>query len=99
MAEATHESTIGTDHRRNLVRLLRAAYPHSTFPDGPYERTADAVVERVAGDVYGRLGLIAGLESLDARSGGSFVDLDDEAAYQVLVDIETAPFFQLIRSV
>ena len=81
------------------MRLLRAAYPHSTFPDGPYERTADAVVERVAGDVYGRLGLIAGLESLDARSGGSFVDLDDEAAYQVLVDIETAPFFQLIRSV
>jgi hypothetical protein len=99
MPEATHESTIGSEHRRTLVRLLRASYPHSDFPDGPYERTADAVAERVASDVYGRVGLIAGLESLNAKAGGSFVDLDDDAAYQLLVEIEDVPFFALIRSV
>ena len=27
--------------QRTLLRLLRVAYPHPSFPDGPYERTAD----------------------------------------------------------
>src|SRR3954453_10615751 len=34
----------GSDRaRRVLVRLLRVAYPHERFPDGPYERTAAAI--------------------------------------------------------
>ena len=33
-----------------LLRLLRVAYPHDRFPDGPYDRTADAVVAATADD-------------------------------------------------
>ena len=35
-----------------LVRLIRVAYPHPTFPDGPYERTARAVRDADSGDLH-----------------------------------------------
>ncbi len=95
---------IGPDARRTLIRLLRVAYPHSTFPDGPYERTADAVIAKVDGSPFQALALAHGLESLDgaASSRGdkaTFVDLDDATGYTLLREIENAGFFQLIRSV
>jgi hypothetical protein len=84
--------------RRTLIRLLRVAYPHAAFPDGPYERTADAVLEKVSGSVFQALSLHHGLASLDGP-GGNFVDLDDAAAYALLRRAEHADFFELIRSV
>jgi len=105
MADATVSPTaISPQARRALVRLLRVAYPHSTFPDGPYERTADAVIGKVDGSLFQALALAHGLESLDGAasasgSGHSFVDLDDDAAYTLLRGIEGADFFKLIRSV
>ena len=93
-------ATISPEARRTLVRLLRVAYPHASFPDGPYERTADAVIAKVDGSVFQALSLVNGLSSLDgAADGGSFVDLDDAAAYQLLRRSEGADFFKLIRSV
>jgi hypothetical protein len=87
--------------RTTLIRLLRVAYPHESFPDGPYERTADAVLGRVDGSVFQTLSLAHGLASLDgaAAGGKNFVDLDDAAAYALLRQVETAEFFKLIRSV
>lgn len=35
-------SLLSVHDRSTLVRLLRVAYPHTTFPGGLYERTADA---------------------------------------------------------
>lgn len=84
--------------RRTLIRLLRVAYPHASFPDGPYERTADAVLEKVSGSVFQALSLQHGLASLDGADG-TFVDLDDAAAYALLRQAEHADFFTLIRSV
>ena len=97
-------SSVDTDGRRNLVRLLRAAYPHPRFPDGPYERTADAVISQAAGSLWHRLALTEGLASLDARAAsgsgrGRFADLDDAAALSVLREIEDANFFVFIRAV
>jgi hypothetical protein len=97
-------SSVDTDGRRNLVRLLRAAYPHPRFPDGPYERTADTVLSQAGDSFWHRLVLTQGLASLDARAAaggaqGRFADLDDEAALTVLRGIENAQFFVSIRSV
>jgi hypothetical protein len=97
-------SSVDTDGRRNLVRLLRAAYPHSRFPDGPYERTADTVLSQAGDSLWRRLILTEGLATLDTRAGtgsapGRFADLDDEAALAVLREIENAEFFGFIRSV
>ena len=90
---------IGPDSRRNLVRLLRAAYPHPRFPDGPYERTADAVIAQCQDSLWHRLVLTEGLATLDARAGGSFVGLDDQAALAMLRTMQDADFFRFVRSV
>lgn len=93
-------AAISAGARRTLIRLLRVAYPHSSFPDGPYERTADAVIDKVDGSVFHALALGHGLASLDgAAAGGSFLELDDAAAYALLRQVEHADFFRLIRSV
>lgn len=101
MPDATTPLDAGS--RRNLVHLLRAAYPHPRFPDGPYERTADAVLTLAEDDLWHRLQLAEGLASLDARAAGlqrgSFVELDHAAALAVLHEIEGAPFFVFIRTV
>ena len=91
---------ISPEARQTLIRLLRVAYPHPSFPDGPYQRTADAVVDKVGASVFQAVSLTHGLDSLDAAAdGGSFVDLDDAAAYALLREAESADFFKLIRSV
>jgi hypothetical protein len=95
--------SIDAASRRNLVRLLRAAYPHKRFPDGPYERTADAIIDQAGDDLWQRLALSQGLATLDARAAASdqrsFADLDDEAALALLRRIEDAQFFGFIRAV
>ena len=90
---------LGPDARRTLVRLLRAAYPHPRFPDGPYERTADSVIEQADASLWNRLVLSEGLATLDTAAGGGFTDLDDEAALAVLRRAEDAPFFRFVRGV
>jgi hypothetical protein len=91
------ELTLTDEARRVLVRALRVAFPHQRFPDGPYERTADKVIEAADASIWSRLLLIQGLSSLDSQSGGSFLDLDEEDATQMLKHVEGTEFFGLIR--
>lgn len=81
-----------------LVRLLRVAYPHDRFPDGPYERTASAVREAAAADDGDQRALTLGLAGLDAASHGDFLGLDDGAAEAVLRNLGDDVFFVRIRS-
>ncbi|GAB3998127.1 gluconate 2-dehydrogenase subunit 3 family protein [Nocardioides marmoraquaticus] len=103
MAESTSPEVVSAAARANLVRLLRAAYPHDDFPDGPYERTADTIVEQVGETLWHRLALVQGLETLDASAqssrGKAFADLDDEEALSLLRGIEDAEFFRFVRGV
>lgn len=85
--------------RTNLVKLLRAAYPHEGIPDGPYERTADVILAQLDASLWHRLALVRGLESLDEAADGDFAALDDEAAGKVLQKIADAEFFVFIRGV
>lgn len=93
------EATLGADDRANLVKLLRTAYPHAQFPDGPYERTADKILEQVGESVWHRTLLSRGLRTLDGAAGGAFRELDDVAASRLLTDIADAEFFVFIRGV
>jgi hypothetical protein len=85
--------------RADLVALLKAAYPHPSFPDGPYERTADAVLDQLEASTWHTITLRAGLATLDARAGGDFSALEPEAAEQLLHEIADAEFFKFIRGV
>ena len=93
------EVSLGADDRANLVKLLRTAYPHAQFPSGPYERTADKILQQVGESLWHRTLLSRGLRTLDSAAGGSFRDLDDTAASRLLADIADAEFFVFIRGV
>jgi hypothetical protein len=99
MAEASYDHTITAGTRRNLVALLRAAYPHPSFPDGPYERTAEEILSQVDSSLWHRMALVQGLETLDAAAGGPFADLDHETAHKLLLQIADAEFFTFVRGV
>jgi GAF domain-containing protein len=84
--------------RRVLVHLLRVAYPHERFPDGPYERTAAAIEEAAGADAADDQALTQGLTGLDRAAGGDFLTLDDAAAEALLRDRADEYFFRRIRS-
>jgi hypothetical protein len=84
--------------RRVLVRLLRVAYPHERFPDGPYERTAAAIEDAAHANAADDRALTQGLAGLDRAAGGDFLALDDAAAEALLRDRADEYFFRRIRS-
>jgi hypothetical protein len=84
--------------RRLLVRLLRVAYPHERFPDGPYERTAAAIEDAARADAGDDRALTKGLSALDRAAGGDFLTVDDAGAEAVLRDRADEYFFRRIRS-
>ena len=67
------------DQMATLTRLLKVMYPHSQFPDGPYERCSEVVRDSAQTD------LPAALARLDELAGGSFRSADD-ASLRELVD-------------
>ncbi len=89
--------TLTDDARATLVRVLHVAFPHETVPAGPYERTADAVIEAANGSTWSRLSLVQGLDSLAGLTGDGFLELDDADATKVLRHVEGTEFFGLIR--
>lgn len=89
-----------TDRQRViLVRLLRVAYPHDTFPDGPYERTADAVVAATADDQRLARTLGMDLDQLDVIAGGDFLAADEQTATHWLREYADEPYFRAIRGI
>jgi hypothetical protein len=87
-----------TDEAKDiLVRVIRVAFPHPSFPDGPYERTADTILDAATADTWARVTLTQGLLTLTHVAGGDFRDLDDDQATSVLRRIETTEFFGFVR--
>lgn len=84
--------------QRLLTRLLRVAYPHATFPDGPYERTAAAVMAAAEADDGDQRALLLGLGGLDIAAGGDFLSVDEHVAEAALRNVGADAFFVRIRS-
>ena len=76
-----------------LVRLLRVAYPHPSFPDGPYQRTAKSVQDADSEHL-----LVAGLTELNDVAGGDFGALPDAEATAAVERIADSAFFKLVHS-
>lgn len=92
-----NDTTLTDDARAVLIRVLRVAYPHPRFPDGPYERTADTILAEAESSTWFRVALTQGLLTLGHLAGGDFRDLNDEDATRVLRRIEATEFFGFIR--
>ena len=84
--------------RTLLTRMVRVMFPHDRFPDGPYQRTADAILEAAAEDVRLRAQLDQGLRDLDAAGGAPFEGLSDEQALDVLRGMSSTVFFEAVRA-
>ena len=92
-ADGVDSATAGLTERqqRSLLRLLRVAYPHPSFPDDPYERAAKAVADG-AGEV-----VAAGLDDLDERAGGDFAAVSDSDATAIVEQVADSAFFQRVH--
>ena len=95
--DTAESSTAGTgltaEQAATLVRLLRVAYPHPSFPDAPYQRTAKSVQDADTDHL-----LAAGLAELDKIAGGNFAALSDAEATAAVERIADSAFFKLIHS-
>ncbi|GAA4684304.1 hypothetical protein [Frondihabitans cladoniiphilus] len=92
-----NETALTDEARSTLIRVIRVAFPHDSFPDGPYERTADTILKAAEESTWFRVALTQGLLTLAHLAGGDFRDLDEDAATSVLRRIESTEFFGFIR--
>jgi hypothetical protein len=83
---------------RTLTRLVQVMFPHKSFPEGPYRRSAQAILKAAGDDLRFKAQLIQGLVDLDVASDGSFADLDDAAAFELISGYSGAAFFQGVRA-
>lgn len=81
--------------RALLARVVRVAFPHKSFPDSAYLRTADVILKASEGTPAQKLSFAATLNDLNQAG---FADLDEASALEYLRSIETTPFFVLTRS-
>jgi hypothetical protein len=84
--------------RTVLTRMVRVMFPHERFPDGPYERTADAILAAAAEDARMGAQLHQGLRDLDAAGGAPFTELPGEEALALLRSMSTTAFFEAVRA-
>lgn len=95
---AARPAVIGVDARRSLLQMLRTMFPHAQIPDGPYERTVDALLADASASARVAALLVQGLVDLDAVAGKPFAHLDDNNAYRLLEGIQDTPFFALVKA-
>jgi len=88
---------MAVDEHAQLTRMVRVMFPHETFPDGPYERCAQAIRDGAGADMRLRTQLVQGLRDLDATGAKPFRELDDAAALKLLQSIQDTEFFQSVR--
>ncbi|TCK24797.1 hypothetical protein [Pseudonocardia endophytica] len=79
------------DHQ-TLTKVIYAAFPHRTFPQGPYQRAADAVVEQAATNPRMLAQLVQGIAELDTQRDVPFAELDVATAAAVLRGADGSPF-------
>jgi hypothetical protein len=89
---------VQTAQRTQLTRMVRVMFPHDRFPDGPYERTADAILAAAAQDARTGAQLDQGLRDLDVVGGEPFTQLADEEALATLRGMSTTDFFEAVRA-
>lgn len=79
---------------KTLVRMIRVMFPHKRFGDGPYQRTADAVLAAAGKTPADKVAFATALQDLQ---GSGFTELDDKAALTKLKAIEDTAFFKLVK--
>jgi hypothetical protein len=98
MATAATPQAADATAVRALAQMVRAMFPHPAFPDGPYERCAQAILAAAGEDLRFRTQLDQGLRDLDAIGGEPFGALSAERQLELLRGISATEFFEGVRS-
>ncbi len=89
---------IGQVGRQTLVRMVRAMFPHTDFPDGPYERTVEALLADAAATPYLAAMLAQGVRDLESLGDPPFDQLDEDGRRRLLERIQGTPFFAAVKA-
>ncbi len=82
------------EEKKLLVKMIRILYPHDRFPDAPYERTADDVINKGNSSPAKTIMMTNGLNELKLNG---FNTLNFQAATEYLKSIEKTAFFAHVR--
>lgn len=88
---------LSDEARQILTRLIRIAFPHPNFPDGPYERMTQKIIEASEESRWFRMALTQGLIAMESLTEEHFLDLPEDRALAVLKRIADLEFFGFIR--
>lgn len=94
VAEAKIVAGSSDKDRKLLDKMVRTLYPHNTFPNGPYDRTTEDVINKGNADAGKMLMMRDGLKDLVKNSFG---DLNFNEATKYLKSIEGSAFFNHVR--
>lgn len=92
----SYAHALDADAATKLMRALRAVFPHDSFPDGPYERSAAAIIATVAASPRQTGVVIEGIRSLEALAGGDLHTVAIDELSAILRHIEQTEFFQIM---
>ena len=91
---ATINIAADPEMKSRLMRMVKVAFPHSSFPDSCYERNCDAILAAAGKSPAQSIMFTSGMADLKAAG---FDDMGDAAALAHLQSIDDTPFFQLMR--
>ncbi|MCI9888120.1 hypothetical protein JT358_06555 [Micrococcales bacterium 31B] len=81
-----------------LSRIVRAIYPHPKVPDGPYLRSAEAIIASVADSTQDYTVIAEGVRSLEGVLGTPVVAAEAEPLTAALTAAQQTAFFRLVQS-
>ena len=93
-AKATITAGSKKEDKEILMKMVRTLYPHDRFPDGPYLRTTDDVINKGNSSPEKAIMLQEGIDKLKANN---FNAMNFEKATKYLTDMGRTEFFEHVR--
>ena len=93
-AKATITAGSKKEDKEILMKMVRTLYPHDRFPDGPYLRTTDDVINKGNSSPEKAIMLQEGIDKLKADS---FNTMNIDKATEYLTDMGRTEFFEHVR--
>ena len=93
-AKATITAGSKKEDKAILMKMVRTLYPHDRFPDGPYLRTTDDVINKGNSSPEKAIMLQEGIDKLKADS---FNTMNIDKATEYLTDMGRTEFFEHVR--
>jgi hypothetical protein len=80
-----------------LLQVIRRIFPHDTMEDAVYAFSVKALDEKASQDPGVADTLKQGIADLDTRAAGDWTKLPEAKQLEILKDVQTTPFFALVR--